>query len=620
MSRLTKNDINQLMEAYNAVYDLDLREELEEEREVQELALEIIENAAYVLFSQGYDVNDLIDYFAEADEEVIAEDFANFAEGNILIESVAVSDEYIAEQFKILNEGILDAGLKLGARALGSLRGGVGRVLSAGANQIQKGGGGIRAAAGAMGRAATRAASQTGSKLLSQGVNAAKGLVGKVGGTLSKIPGARLLGRIGGRALPVAGAALYGMDAANRFKKGDWGGGLLSGLGAATSFAGPVAALAPAAIQMGTDALGLTGDKSRKSSPTSTKPPSTPSGAPKPPKGAGNVNVPGRGQRYYASSDKKYYKNYNDALAARNSRRGVKPSPTTTPPPGAPPSQTPPGASGAPGAPSRPPGAPSRPSGAPSKPPGAPAPSKPATGVLGNTTFERRTPTSAEQQGAQDYRAKNPNASPEDVLKAAQAAGKPATPDYGKMASQSPSVPNSVAFGPNAPDLIKTTNTLAASPTTGTTPINPAGTPPTPTESTSKKKPVTASSTNESYEPYDIVLEYLFSQGHVDTLDEALYVMMQMDSENIRGICEAAADQSDKQIEKGIKTTYKGQNVLDNLHQGRSPGLNRLPANQRSGKEQRMRDRLKSRRDDLFGERNRREGDRRTQLMKLLGL
>lgn len=543
MSNLTKNDINELMEAYNAVYDLDLREELEEEREVQELALEIIENAAYVLFSQGYDVNDLIDYFSEADEEVIAEDVIAISEGVLLVESVAASDEYIAEQFKILNEGILDAGLKLGARALGSLRGGVGRVLSAGANQIQKGGGGIRAAAGAMGRAATRAASQTGSKLLSKGVNAAKGLVGKVGGTLSKIPGVGILGKIGSRALPVAGAALYGMDAANRFKKGDWGGGLLSGLGAATSFAGPVAALAPAAIQMGTDALGLTGDKSIKSSSTSTKPPSTPPGAPKPPKGAGNVNVPGKGQRYYASSDKKYYKNYNDALAARNSRRGVKPSTTTTPPPGAPPPQTPPGASGAP---SKPPGAPSRPSGAPSKPPGAPAPSaapsKPATGVLGNTTFERRTPTSAEQQGAQDYRAKNPNASPEDVLKAAKEAGKPATPDYGRIASQSPSVPNSVAFGPNAPDLIKTTNTLASSPTTGTTPVKPPGTPPTPTESTSKKKPVTASPTNESYEPYDIVLEYLFSQGHVDTLDEALYVMMQMDSENIRGICEAKVD------------------------------------------------------------------------------
>ena len=39
-------------------------------------------------------------------------------------------------------------------------------------------------------------------------------------------------------------------------------------------------------------------------------------------------------------------------------------------------------------------------------------------------------------------------------------------------------------------------------------------------------------------ESYDIVLEYLFSQGHVETLDEALYVMMQMDAECIHSIVE----------------------------------------------------------------------------------
>jgi len=39
-------------------------------------------------------------------------------------------------------------------------------------------------------------------------------------------------------------------------------------------------------------------------------------------------------------------------------------------------------------------------------------------------------------------------------------------------------------------------------------------------------------------EAYDIVLDYLLSQGHVDTLEEALYVMMEMDSENIKSIVE----------------------------------------------------------------------------------
>lgn len=38
---------------------------------------------------------------------------------------------------------------------------------------------------------------------------------------------------------------------------------------------------------------------------------------------------------------------------------------------------------------------------------------------------------------------------------------------------------------------------------------------------------------------YDIVLDYLFSQGHVDTLEEAHYVMMEMDAECVQSIVEA---------------------------------------------------------------------------------
>jgi hypothetical protein len=96
--------------------------------------------------------------------------------------------------------------------------------------------------------------------------------------------------------------------------------------------------------------------------------------------------------------------------------------------------------------------------------------------------------------------------------------------------------------------------------------------------------------------------------------------MMEMDAETIGTIIEAAANQSDKQIDKGVKTTYKAQNVLDNQHQGRSKGLNRLPRGEREEKAKRMGGRLKSRRDDLFGERNKREDSKREQLKKMLGL
>ena len=53
------------------------------------------------------------------------------------------------------------------------------------------------------------------------------------------------------------------------------------------------------------------------------------------------------------------------------------------------------------------------------------------------------------------------------------------------------------------------------------------------------KTPVTA---KESYEPYDIVLNYLLSKGHADTLEEANYIMMEMDENAICTIVEQYND------------------------------------------------------------------------------
>ena len=41
---------------------------------------------------------------------------------------------------------------------------------------------------------------------------------------------------------------------------------------------------------------------------------------------------------------------------------------------------------------------------------------------------------------------------------------------------------------------------------------------------------------NNSYEPYDLVLDYVLTEGHADTVEEAHYVMMQMDEETIQTI------------------------------------------------------------------------------------
>jgi hypothetical protein len=119
---------------------------------------------------------------------------------------------------------------------------------------------------------------------------------------------------------------------------------------------------------------------------------------------------------------------------------------------------------------------------------------------------------------------------------------------------------------------------------------------------------------------FEHVLEHLVAEGYADNNEAALAIMANMSEEWKQDIVEAAKDQSNKQIEKGVKTTYKAGNVIDNQHQGRSKGLNKLPAGERRAKTERMRGRLKTRRDDLFGERNRREDEARAEMKKKYGL
>ena len=122
----------------------------------------------------------------------------------------------------------------------------------------------------------------------------------------------------------------------------------------------------------------------------------------------------------------------------------------------------------------------------------------------------------------------------------------------------------------------------------------------------------------QSYDLYDTILEYLISEGYADTNENALVIMANMSEDWKEEIInEAAADQSDKQIEKGVKTTYKAQGVLVNH---RSPGLNRVPYADRKAKVKRMEARLKTRRDDLFGERNKREDETRAEMKRKYGL
>lgn len=109
---------------------------------------------------------------------------------------------------------------------------------------------------------------------------------------------------------------------------------------------------------------------------------------------------------------------------------------------------------------------------------------------------ERRTPTMAELRAAQAARAAGK--SEKDVVKAGVAAGKP------KVSAR----------------------TL-----------------PTPPPPVKKSRLDTAlSGIGKFKEAYDVVLEYLLSGGHAETVEEAHYVMLEMDTETIKNICEEAQE------------------------------------------------------------------------------
>ena len=461
MSNLTANGVNGLMEAYAAVYTPQ-----------QSLEEEIFEAVAYTLISQGYDAIDVLEYFANVDEEIIIEDIISIAEGTLLVESI-VPEEYLQEQYEILNEALpaIAAGLGLAGRALL----GAGARRTAGVVLKRMAGPGVR-------------------KFVGGAVKNIGGAVGKVKdlakGALNKLPGGSG-GKVAG-ALKTAGKWALGGAA---FEAGSRGVKALMGDKNSTGspkvgpkIVGPKI-VGPKIVGPAGASPGPTASTPRSSNPPASKP--APKPAPTTDNKLTNMQKWAKANPKLASKVKLGQSGYDEISATR-----TKPGPNEK---------------------------------------------------------QDQTPTQGPSDAKIDPKAVS------SALKAQQERDK------------------------------------------------------------KKAQPQTVSSSYE-YDAYDLVLEYLFSQGHAGTLEEANYVMLEMDAKMIGDIVEAAADQSDKQIEKGVKTTYKGQNVLDNQHQGRSKGLNKLSRDEREKKVKRMSGRLKARRDDLFGERNKREDKKREELKKMLGL
>jgi hypothetical protein len=126
----------------------------------------------------------------------------------------------------------------------------------------------------------------------------------------------------------------------------------------------------------------------------------------------------------------------------------------------------------------------------------------------------------------------------------------------------------------------------------------------------------------EELDLYDLVSEYLVAEGFCDSYEDADVIMANMSEEWREGIVEevleGVADQSDKQIDKGIATTYNASGVLVNQ---RSPALNyRVHYADKDDKIKRMKKRIENRRKDLFKEKDRREDEKNEKLKKMLGL
>ena len=82
------------------------------------------------------------------------------------------------------------------------------------------------------------------------------------------------------------------------------------------------------------------------------------------------------------------------------------------------------------------------------------------------------------------------------------------------------------------------------------------------------------------YEAYDVVLDYLLSEGHAETVEEAHYVMMQMDAEHIQSI-----------VESGYFPTKKSQREDEakyNLSRDRLPGEHKPQKPEKKVEEQMM--------------------------------
>jgi hypothetical protein len=226
------------------------------DQEVTEFVEDIICTISTSMIFEGYSAQAVLSFLAKSSEEDIIENYLSI--DKVYITESIVSDEYIQEQFEILDEGIgaalrvLGTGLKMGGKGL--LKG-TGTALKGAGRTILT--------------ATKRAVGPGGRKALKTAATKVKDIAGAA---IKRVP-------------TIAKA------------------GLLGGAGVLTGYLGAK--------------LGQ-GDKTETGKPSS--------GGSTADEIKNHQKYAASKGKYYSSSDGKTYANYNDALAARNSRLGINPS------------------------------------------------------------------------------------------------------------------------------------------------------------------------------------------------------------------------------------------------------------------------------------------------------
>ena len=490
MSRITGNGAKGLMEAYAAVY-----------APQEELEIEILEEIADALISQGHTAIDVLEYFANVDDEVIVEDLVALSEGTLIIESV-VSEEYIEEQMQQLDE-ILGAALRLGGAALRAAK-----FAPKGANLGQR----AMSALGGAGRAAQRI-SQQGTRAsavvrpaLGNAVQAvrgaASGVTSKLGsavskvkdvarGALNKLPG----GSGGGLARTLKGGAKLALGGA-AFEAGMRGLGALMDRGKAPAakttptspadnkakFNASAALGGKTAFQAGGGAAAL--KAAQKQDPKLTA-----------------ADIQRRGTAALRSSAGGDLKKGAELFKAKQQIMAGKPTST----PAAPAKPAPAAAAPEVRATNTLAARPTQPSVAPGKPKTETKPTpKPAGGqsTMSQDAAELRDMQRASQlrQQGQDVTGANLTSVRKDIEK------------FNKPEELNKPAPAGTALAAEQERRRKAQQVQQAQ----------------------QAKPV-----EESYDAYDLVLEYLFDTEQAETVKEAHYLMTEMDSEMIQSIVEA---------------------------------------------------------------------------------